>query len=143
MLESEYQAGLIKRLKSRFRGCVVLKNDSSYIQGIPDLTIFYEDMWAVLEVKPDEDAPYRPNQEYYLELLGAMSFSATIYPSNEEAVLSELQLAFRSRRDARVPQSEQVVVGELRRRASDRDVPRKNGRGSRNKAPQAGSRSHP
>ena len=103
MLESEYQAGLVKRLKSMFRGCVVLKNDSGYIQGIPDLTIFYGDKWAVLEVKPHEDAPYRPNQEHYLAVLGAMSWSATIYPSNEEAVLRGLQQAFQSRRDARVP----------------------------------------
>lgn len=103
MLESQYQAGLIKRLKSRFRGCVVLKNDPNYIQGFPDLTILYDDMWAVLEVKVDEGAPYQPNQEYYLDQLGAMSFSATIYPSNEEAVIRGLQETFRSRRNARVP----------------------------------------
>ena len=40
-LEKEFQADLIKELKSRFSGCIVMKNDSSYIQGIPDLLILY------------------------------------------------------------------------------------------------------
>ena len=39
MLESNFQAQLIKELKKMFPGCIVIKNDSSYIQGIPDLTI--------------------------------------------------------------------------------------------------------
>ena len=41
MLESKFQAGLIKELKERFPGCMVLKNDPNYIQGIPDLTVLY------------------------------------------------------------------------------------------------------
>ena len=36
-LESNFQANLIKELKNIFPGCIVMKNDSSYIQGIPDL----------------------------------------------------------------------------------------------------------
>ena len=39
MLESSFQGQLIKELKKKFPGCIVTKNDSSYIQGIPDLTI--------------------------------------------------------------------------------------------------------
>jgi hypothetical protein len=56
MLESKFQANLIKEIKTTFPGCVVLKNDSSYLQGIPDLSIFYKDKWAMLEVKKDEKA---------------------------------------------------------------------------------------
>ncbi len=41
-LERDFQAKLIKELISMFDGCIDLKNDSSYIQGIPDLTIFYK-----------------------------------------------------------------------------------------------------
>ena len=94
MREAEYQARLIKDLKYMFPGAVILKNDSSYIQGIPDLTILYYGCWATLEVKVAADAPQQPNQEHYVDRLDEMGFSAFIYPENEEEVLRELQFAF-------------------------------------------------
>ena len=42
MLERQFQAELIKEIKERFKGCIVIKNDSSYMQGIPDLMILYK-----------------------------------------------------------------------------------------------------
>lgn len=102
MTENAYQAKLIKKLRRMFSGCVILKNDSKYIQGMLDLTILYQDRWATLEVKASEDAPTRPNQPYYQQLMDDMSFSAFIYPENEEEVLTALQKAFASRRTARV-----------------------------------------
>lgn len=94
MLESNYQAGLIKRIKRMFKGCIVVKLDPNYIQGFPDLLVLYGRQWAVLEVKTSADAPFQPNQEYYLELLDEMSMSAVIYPENEKVVLDELRIAF-------------------------------------------------
>jgi len=94
MLESDYQAGLIKRLKLRFPGCLVLKNDTDYQQGIPDLTIFWGPFWAMLEVKPSADAPAEPNQPYFVWLASHMSFGAFIFPENEKEVLDALQLSF-------------------------------------------------
>ena len=91
--ENSYQAGLIKRIKERFPGCIVLKNDSTYIQGMLDLTILWQDGWGSLEVKASES---------YLELLNKMSFAAYIYPENEEEVLDALQQALESPRRARV-----------------------------------------
>lgn len=104
--ESKFQAELIKDLHERFPGCIVMKNDPNYIQGIPDLTILYEKKWATLECKKDKDAPYRPNQEYYISKMDDMSFSRTIYPENKEEVLDDLQQAFKSRRKTRIPKSE-------------------------------------
>lgn len=104
MLESEYQSGLKRRLEKRFPGIFIMKNDEQMIQGIPDLILLYKDKWAILEVKRSSREPYRPNQEYYLELLGSMSFSATIYPENEKEVLDALQQAFGPRRSARLSQ---------------------------------------
>lgn len=103
-LESQYQADLIRRIYDRFEGCLVLKNDTSYLQGIPDLTILWYDRWAVLEVKRSENAPVRPNQPYYINMLSGMSFAAFIYPENEEEVLDALEQALTSRRRARIPQ---------------------------------------
>lgn len=102
-LERDYQAGLIERLKECFPGCVVLKNDTGYMQGIPDLTILYKNMWAVLEVKRHRNSIEQPNQSWYIDMLDDMSFASFIYPENEEEVMGELQLAFGTQRTARVP----------------------------------------
>ncbi len=93
MRENRYQASLIRHLKEIFPGCVVLKNDSDYIQGIPDLLILYGDRWAALEVKGFEYSNNQPNQEYYIDLLNNMSFAAFIYPENEEEIIHALQQA--------------------------------------------------
>jgi len=93
-LESQFQARLIKELKRLFPGCIVLKNDPNYLQGMPDLTILYKTYWAVLEVKRSADEPRRPNQEYYVDLLNDMSFAAIIYPENKLDVLDALSHAF-------------------------------------------------
>lgn len=106
MLESRFQAELIKKLRELFPGCLILKNDSSYLQGIPDLTIFYGDRWAMLEVKRSASAGYELNQLYYLDLLDNLSFARRIDPSNEEDVLRALQSALKPRRNARIPRSE-------------------------------------
>lgn len=94
MLESKFQSELIKELKLIFPGCVILKNDCDYIQGIPDLTILYKDKWAVLECKRKKDAKIRPNQDYYVRKLNEMSFSRFIFPENKEETLRELQQTF-------------------------------------------------
>lgn len=94
-LERDYQAKLIKKIKDQFPGCIVMKNDSSYIQGIPDLLVLYRDKWASLEVKRSATASHRPNQEYYVDLMDGMSFSRFISPENEEEVLHEMEQALR------------------------------------------------
>ncbi|MCD8159085.1 MAG: hypothetical protein LUD77_09390 [Clostridiales bacterium] len=96
MTESKFQAGLIKELKNRFRGCMVLKNDSDYIQGIPDLLVLYNDKWASLECKKSAKAKRQPNQEYYVGLMNKMSFSKFICPENKEEILNELEQTFKS-----------------------------------------------
>lgn len=101
MLETDYQALLVKRLRVLFPGCVILKNDTDYLQGIPDLLVLWGPLWAMLEVKPRKPKgpdDYEANQEWYIEELDKMSFGACIYPENEEEVLHDLSEAFRSNR---------------------------------------------
>jgi hypothetical protein len=93
-LESKFQAELIKELKIMFPGCIVLKNDPNYIQGMPDLTVFWYDKWATLEVKKSRTASQQPNQQFYVDMMDSMSFSRFIYPENKEEVLYELQQSF-------------------------------------------------
>ena len=94
ILERNFQAKLIKELKTLFPGCIIMKNDSSYIQGIPDLLVLYKNKWASLEVKQFASANKRPNQEYYVDLMDDMSFSRFIYPENKDEVLQELYEVF-------------------------------------------------
>ena len=96
MLESKFQAKLIKDLKDRFEGCIVLKNDADYIQGVPDLMVLYQDKWAALECKRMEKAKHQPNQDYYVERMNTMSFARYIYPENRKEVLDDLERAFRA-----------------------------------------------
>lgn len=97
MLESKYQAGLIKRLQRLYPGCVVLKNDPAYIQGFPDLTVFCGDRWGVLEVKASINSPEQPNQAHWVDHMHNMSYGSFICPETEEGVLYELQQAFGAR----------------------------------------------
>lgn len=96
MLERDFQAMLIKELKIMFPGCIVTKSDPGYIQGIPDLIIFWKNKWAALECKKGTRAKKQPNQTYYVEQMNKMSFARFICPENKEDVLNELQQTFGS-----------------------------------------------
>ena len=92
--ENSFQSDLIKEIEQRYEGCVILKNDANYKQGIPDLTVFYKDRYAILETKKDCNATYRPNQEMYLDLFDEWTFAKRVEPENKEEVLHELDAFF-------------------------------------------------
>ncbi len=94
MKESKFQHSLIEKIKTRFPGSVVLKNDPNYIQGIPDLLVLYKQRWAALECKASGEASHRPNQDYYISSLNSMGYASFVYPENEEEVLDELSKVF-------------------------------------------------
>lgn len=94
--ERQFQAKLIYRLHEMLPGCIVLKNDANYIQGLPDLTVLWKDRWAFLECKRSLNAQKRPNQQYFVDRGNEMSFARFICPENEEEVLNDLQQAFRA-----------------------------------------------
>lgn len=98
MRESKFQSNLIQKIKKLFPGSIVLKNDPTYIQGIPDLLILYKDKWASLEVKRSAGASHRPNQDYYVNKMNKMSFSRFIFPENETEVLTDLARLFKKNR---------------------------------------------
>jgi hypothetical protein len=98
MLERDYQAALIKRIIRFFGGpdiCRVVINDPNLPgqQGIPDLTVYIGNRWALLEVKASEKSKLRPNQQYWVDKWSEVTFCSFIYPENEEEVLRALQLA--------------------------------------------------
>ena len=95
MLERDYQRKLIKKLKEKFPGCIVVKNDAQLKQGIPDLLILFKDKWVALEVKNSSNASHQPNQDGYVERMNDMSYASFIFPENEEEVFKELEEVFR------------------------------------------------
>jgi hypothetical protein len=105
MNESDYQARIIAKVKAYLPGCVILKNDSSYLPGIPDILILYNERWAMLEIKVNGRARHQANQEYYVNHLNSLSFASFIYPEIEEAVLYDLQHAFGTIGEARLSKS--------------------------------------
>ena len=94
MKESDYQAELKTKLKNLFPDCIVQKEDSGVIQGIPDLLILYNNKWATLEVKTGPNEHHQPNQDYYVDKMNKMSFSRFIFPENEQEVLNDLNEFF-------------------------------------------------
>ena len=110
MLENKFKTNLIKEIKERLPGCMVLHLDPNEKQGIPDLLVLYNDKWAALEGKKSANATHRPNQDYYVDLMNRMSFAAFVYPENEKEILYELELALKPRRTTRIPRRKSVSL---------------------------------
>ena len=112
--ESKFQKDLIKEIKKTFPGCMVLKNDPTYIQGIPDILILYKKKWAALECKQHAKAKHRPNQDYYISKMNSMSFGRFVYPENKQEVIHDLQQAFGVRRATCTPLRKQTCMDQIR-----------------------------
>ena len=93
MRENKYQSALRKRIEALFPDAMIFKNEDT--QGIPDLLILNGNRWASLEVKRSKNEKHQPNQDYYVSKMNEMSYSAFIFPENEEEILDELQCALR------------------------------------------------
>ena len=74
MLENKSKTGLIRELKERFPGCMVVHLDPNEIQGIPDLLVLYGTTWGALEGKKSASAPHRPNQDYYVQQMDEICY---------------------------------------------------------------------
>jgi hypothetical protein len=93
-LESRFQRELIEEICGMFEGAIVMKLDSSYRQGVPDLLVLFHDKWATLECKKNAGAHHQPNQDWYVDQMDRMSFSRFVFPENKEEVLRELRAFF-------------------------------------------------
>ena len=94
MVEREYQKYLVRILKDKFPGCIVIKNDAQLKQGIPDLLVLFKNKWAALEVKKEKKARHQPNQDFFVKRMNEMSYASFIYPENESKVLEKLKEVF-------------------------------------------------
>ena len=102
-LERDFQKNLIKEIKERIPDAIVKKNDPRYIQGIPDISVDVGPYSFHLECKKNANAPYQPNQEYYLQAYNDNDgWARTIYPENKGEILDEMEQSLRARRKTRI-----------------------------------------
>lgn len=92
ILESRFQARLIRQLEAEFPGAVVIKTDPNFIQGFPDLLFLYDSFWGALEAKRARTSVRQPNQTYWVQRLNLMSYSRFVYPGNAIDVIEELDI---------------------------------------------------
>jgi hypothetical protein len=99
MKESDFQKKLIDKIKMMFPDCEVMKQDPKYCTGIPDLVIFYQNKYAMLECKNslkayEKSLQNQSIQTYYIEKFSKWSYASYVYPENMDKVLYELQEVF-------------------------------------------------
>lgn len=91
MNENAFQRKVIQRLKVEFPECIVMKQDPTYKQGIPDLVVFHHNKYAMLECKKSANASHQPQQDYYISKFNDWSYASFIYPENVDQVFKELR----------------------------------------------------
>lgn len=91
-----FQYQLRKRLEREFPGCIVLKNDPFWIQGIPDLLMLWGPYWAAFETKAKPKSARQANQPYYVDRMDRMSYANFVSPDNVEEVINEIHRSFGS-----------------------------------------------
>lgn len=96
--EGKFKESLNRELMQRFPGCYILKNDPSFLQGVPDILVLWRDRWAMLEAKKAHSAARQVNQDWYISVFDKMSFAAFIEPGNMEEVLDAMESAFSTSR---------------------------------------------
>lgn len=91
-LERTFQRDtVIEQIRTRLPEALVLKNDPTYLQGVPDLTVINGGRCALLEVKRSAHASHRPNQDYYVTYIHDHGgFASFIHPENCDRVLDDM-----------------------------------------------------
>lgn len=88
--ESDFQAKVIKWLKSM--GCVVLKyqQNATTRTGVADVFFCKEGFYGFIECKKAKNAPLRPGQKQFIDKMSEWSYGAIAYPENWAEIKSEL-----------------------------------------------------
>lgn len=89
--ESDFQAKIIKWLRSK--GCFVMKNQQNATtqRGIADVFFCKEGFYGFLEVKKSKNAKRQPGQEAFIAKMDEWSYGKLVYPENWADIQSELE----------------------------------------------------
>lgn len=117
MPEAVYRRRFKKKLAELYPGSFVFYLDPEINPpGVPDLLFLYKRFWATFETKRFRDASRRPNQDYYVKVMNAMSYSRFLYPQNEQEVLHGLEQALACQGHACVSVPFEASLDKLRRK---------------------------
>ena len=123
MRENRFQKKLIKEIKAKWPEAIVVKNNSGYLQGIPDLTVNIGLFAFHLEVKQKGNAKHQPNQDWYVNhYIKTGGFAAFIYPENKEVILNAMEATLRAGREACISFSVPMLLAELLNRKGSSDI---------------------
>lgn len=91
MKESDFQAKIIKWLRSK--GCFVWKcqQNSATQRGVADIFFCYEGFYGFIEVKQAKNSPKRPGQQAFIDKMAKWSWAKFVYPQNWEEIKQELE----------------------------------------------------
>lgn len=90
MKEKDFQAKVIKWLKSK--GCVVLKyqQNATTRSGVSDVFFCKEGFYGFIECKKAKNSPLRPGQKQFIDKMSEWSYGSIVYPENWESIKKEL-----------------------------------------------------
>lgn len=90
--ESDFKNKLYNEIRDRFPGSEVIPNDSGYLQGFPDATVYFPNgRYFLLEGKRTSKSAKQPNQDYYVNQSPLRGNATFICPENKNEVLDELE----------------------------------------------------
>lgn len=91
VLEKDFQAKVIKWLRSKGFKCFKQQMNATTRAGTPDLFIFKEGWWGWIEFKKSKNAAKRPGQQENIDWAQENSWGAFVWPENFEQIKDELE----------------------------------------------------
>lgn len=90
--ESDFQAKVIKWLRSK--GCIVYKMQQNATTRLatPDVFFIKEGFWGAIECKASARAKFQPGQKEMVAKLNDWSYAAVAYPTNWADIQKELSV---------------------------------------------------
>lgn len=91
MLEKDFQAKVIRYLKSK--GCFTWKmqQNATTQSGVADVFFCKEGFYGFIECKKSKTSPLRPGQKEFIDKMNEWSYGVIAYPENFEKVKAELE----------------------------------------------------
>lgn len=90
VLEKDFQAKVIKYLRSK--GCFVRKmqQNATTASGVADVFFCIEGFYGFIECKKSKTAKLRPGQKEFIDKMNSWSWAKICYPENWEETMEEL-----------------------------------------------------
>lgn len=90
-IEGNLKKDIVKFLKRK--GCKVRinKQDATTSRGFPDITLYYEGFYGMIETKKHTNSPWRPGQKENIDFFNNWSWARGVWIENWPEVQKELE----------------------------------------------------